>query len=407
MISNIHKKINRDSADTLSLLFTQQHLSRGNVMIDSRITKNRPSSQVRIICKVCGTEFWVKPSQADKRKTCSRKCMGVFQRKTVVLKCGFCGKDVKKRPSQLKQYTKYKSKNVFCDKTCQSKFYAGDGNPNRRKDAEIRLKCKNCGDIFYRPPWLAVNSGTKKPVMFCSRACYNEHVLKKSGVFYNGLVEVVCIWCGKPKQVTNVQYRNGDHFFCDFECQGAWQAIFRTGKDSGGYTHGGSTEDRPSYGTYNDQVNWKMGTRRSPCGVFLEVRCSYCGKWFEPRWGYLTSVLGSSRRVNGDLNLYCSEECKKECPVFWQRRYQKGFKRASSREVSPLLRQMCLERDKWTCLRCGETEAPLHCHHVHGATQNKMISNDIDNVITVCKKCHKEIHRQDGCRYHELKCLEA
>ena len=35
---------------------------------------------------------------------------------------------------------------------------------------------------------------------------------------------------------------------------------------------------------------------------------------------------------------------------------------------------------------------------------NKMVSNDPDNCITLCKKCHKEIHSQDGCRYVDLQC---
>lgn len=39
-----------------------------------------------------------------------------------------------------------------------------------------------------------------------------------------------------------------------------------------------------------------------------------------------------------------------------------------------------------------------------GGAQNKILANDIDNCITLCKECHKLVHKQHGCRYVDLKC---
>lgn len=409
MISYLNKKTGIESAVTLSMPLPQPYLIGGTVMDRPVISKRRISSQVKKICEVCGVEFWVKPSHADRRKTCSRKCMGLLQTKKIVLSCCFCGKDVEKCPSQLKKYDrKYESKNVFCNKDCMTKFHAGDGNPNRKKENEVSLKCKNCGSTFYRPYWLSFNPTTKNHIKFCSRDCYNDYVLKKSGVAYNGKIEVVCAWCGKSKKVTRYNYMSSKSFFCDWKCQGEYQAVFNTGENCHNYRGGLGIQDLTSYDTYNDKVNFKIQTRRSidGDGLYLEVRCSYCGKWFKPSMKYFRTVLNSFKHKNGDLTIYCSNECKKECPVFWQRKYTKVFKRASSREVSPDLRHMCLERDGWKCQKCGKSEPPLHCHHIEGATQNKMISNDIDNVITLCKSCHKEVHKQEGCKYHELQCKQ-
>ena len=369
-------------------------------MAKSGISKNRSSCQVKKHCATCGAEFWVKRSHAERRLCCSRKCLGISQRKEkIVLNCSFCGKSIERYPSQ------YIGENSFCDKTCQNKFQVGDRNPNRKKENDIRIECKGCGIVFYRPPHLAINSRSKEKIQFCNRSCYENYILGKSGVAYNGEVEVVCAWCGKNKKTTHYNYKNGKSFFCDFTCQGYYQSVFTTGESSPSYKGGFSIDNRPSYETYNAQINYKVKTRRSSCGKFLEVTCSYCGKWFEPQWSYLVSVIESTKRQGMDLNIYCSNECKKECPVFWQRKYPKGFKKASSREVDPHLRQMCLERDKWECQKCGATES-LHSHHIEGAVQNKMISNDLDNVITLCKTCHKEVHQQEGCQYHELQCKE-
>ena len=139
----------------------------------------------------------------------------------------------------------------------------------------------------------------------------------------------------------------------------------------------------------------------------LEVKCAYCGKWFSPTRNAVISRLAAINNLNkGEQRLYCSENCKQACPTYNMTQYPKGFKKATSREVSTYLRKIVLKRDNWTCQKCGKTikEAALHCHHIKGYTQNKILANDVDNCITLCKNCHKEIHKQKGCRYVDLQC---
>ena len=143
-------------------------------------------------------------------------------------------------------------------------------------------------------------------------------------------------------------------------------------------------------------------------GVSLEVKCRYCDQYFVPtktQVRHRIAALCSSSSI-GDKYLYCSDSCKAACPVYNQHKYPKGFKKATSREVNPLVRQMCFERDNWECQTCGATqsEAPLHCHHIEGYAQNPRLGNDVTNTITLCKTCHKEVHRLPGCNYYELRC---
>jgi hypothetical protein len=57
--------------------------------------------------------------------------------------------------------------------------------------------------------------------------------------------------------------------------------------------------------------------------------------------------------------------------------------------MNQILRQQVLERDNYTCLCCGATDKRLDTHHKvarrYGGT------NSLDNIITVCTKCHKII----------------
>ena len=143
----------------------------------------------------------------------------------------------------------------------------------------------------------------------------------------------------------------------------------------------------------------------------IEVKCAYCGKWFQP------TVRDVEHRVscfngntNGEARFYCpGDQCRKACPTYGRIKWPKGFKKSTSREVNPLIRQMCFKRDDYTCQKCGSTikDTQLHCHHIEGATQQPLLSNDLTNVVTLCKSCHKLVHKKPGCGYHELKCHES
>jgi len=136
----------------------------------------------------------------------------------------------------------------------------------------------------------------------------------------------------------------------------------------------------------------------------LIVKCAYCGREFTPT---IQSVRDRLRSINkngfGECRLYCSHGCKESCPTYKRRNYPKGYKKASSRESNPSLRQLVLKRDDYTCQKCCSTEY-LHCHHTVPATQNPMTANDPDCCVTLCRDCHKAIHKKAGCKYHELQC---
>jgi 5-methylcytosine-specific restriction endonuclease McrA len=162
-----------------------------------------------------------------------------------------------------------------------------------------------------------------------------------------------------------------------------------------------------SFKVYEKEMSFFEDVRDS-LGV-LEVKCVYCGRWFKP---HIYQVADRLRYIRGikefEAKFYCSDNCKRACPVFNQKKYPKGFRKASSREVQPELRQLVLQRDAWTCQygNCGKTidESELHCHHFEGIEKNPVESADIDNCITLCKEHHKKVHSEKGCRYTDFVC---
>jgi len=166
----------------------------------------------------------------------------------------------------------------------------------------------------------------------------------------------------------------------------------------------------PKYDTYAKQLQlYNIKCRRNKENFnILEVKCVYCNKWYIPTfnsiWAKIKCIKGKQL---GESNLYCSDECKQACPTYRQVKYPKGFKKNTSREVQPALRKLVLKRDNYTCQKCYSKENGLHCHHYEGIEINPIESVDIDTCITLCKKCHNEIHKNDKCGMKQYKRKEC
>lgn len=186
--------------------------------------------------------------------------------------------------------------------------------------------------------------------------------------------------------------------------------IIHYGKDNPSWKGGYSNKNLSRYDKFATQLEICEEIRRNKNDSnILEARCNYCGKWFKPT---PISCYDRVRCLNGTAygegRLYCSEQCKQECPIYNQTLYPKGFKPATSREVQPELRQMRFEIDNYTCQKCkkiqDELDVALHCHHIEGIKWDPLESADVDKVITLCKNCHIEVHKQEDCKYSDMKC---
>ena len=59
-------------------------------------------------------------------------------------------------------------------------------------------------------------------------------------------------------------------------------------------------------------------------------------------------------------------------------------------------REEALKRDDYTCQNCGCSEkSKLVVHHLDEQGRNKKIKNNsLDNLQTLCRSCHVEVHRE-------------
>ena len=191
-----------------------------------------------------------------------------------------------------------------------------------------------------------------------------------------------------------------------------------TGRDSIFWKGGYKSKNIPLYDTYSHQINWVEETRRNQeDDKVLEIKCTYCGKWLIPTQSSVQNRLQSLKgNYEGEQRFYCSTNCKKACPIFnktAETLMKEDAIRAGrlnwielNREVQPDLRKMVFGRDGYSCIRCG-SDGPLHCHHITGVELNPIESSDMDNCITLCKICHKKVHKVDGCKYTDMRRKEC
>lgn len=143
---------------------------------------------------------------------------------------------------------------------------------------------------------------------------------------------------------------------------------------------------------------------------FAVIQCAYCGYDVIPTILQVRSRIKACNSLNkGEHRIYCNNNnntCKSACPSYRRRIYPLGFKIATSREVNPLLRQLCFKRDNYVCQHCGINikSAQLHCHHIIGVTHSPIKQHDLSNVITLCKECHINLHKQKGCTNQDYSC---
>lgn len=80
-----------------------------------------------------------------------------------------------------------------------------------------------------------------------------------------------------------------------------------------------------------------------------------------------------------------------------------GFKGAQSDELKLIRcsakmrewRKLVFERDDYTCQICGKKGGNLNAHHIKPFSIFPELRFDVSNGITLCKKCHIELHKKE------------
>ena len=127
--------------------------------------------------------------------------------------------------------------------------------------------------------------------------------------------------------------------------------------------------------------------------------CHYCGKEYTgggrhasrkycTHACYSKAVVGIKRNTEhmiGERNWKWNGGSSRAYKTgYWSRDYQKW-------------RNAVFKRDKYMCKLCG-CNGYMEAHHIKSFTYFPELRFDIDNGLTLCKKCHRLIHKTFGAK---------
>lgn len=128
-----------------------------------------------------------------------------------------------------------------------------------------------------------------------------------------------------------------------------------------------------------------------------EKVCLVCGNTFKTPW---------------PNKMLCSKECQGKRHNERSRKYEATLRPGVKTQRNYNKRcdgnyKLALKRDNHSCQFCGEKKM-LEVHHVDGEGENGQNNHDLDNLMTLCRKCHKALHyvhliRVDGKWYVKCK----
>lgn len=297
---------------------------------------------------------------------------------------------------------------LFCSHDCFNKYKCGENNPMYGKTKE---KC------------ISWKGGVKNIPLYDTYSNQLPDIIERVKT-EEGYLKVKCATCGKwevptrnkiSNKICNIRSKETSllNYYCSRKCiYNSSEYVINNDNLNKGYNNpnwkgGYAFNDIPTYNEYYLKLEPIEETRKSLIDEnILEVRCTYCNRWYIPKRNNVRSRIDSiNGKGAGENRFYCSDECKGSCSIYWTRDYPKGFKNTNDRKRvdQPALRKLVLERDNWKCIKCGN-DKDLYCHHFEGIEQNPIESADVDNCATLCKKCHKEAHKEKGCNYYDFRC---
>jgi uncharacterized protein YlzI (FlbEa/FlbD family) len=141
--------------------------------------------------------------------------------------------------------------------------------------------------------------------------------------------------------------------------------------------------------------NWKGGV------YIKDYFCKDCSKKISYQSGRLGRGIcrscSSRKRKHSELS-------KKKCSItklgsknpMWKGGVSSVINLLRESQTGRLWRTSVFKRDNYTCQRCGQRGGNLNAHHIKSFTHFPETRFTLNNGVTMCKKCHKEEHKNNG-----------
>lgn len=220
------------------------------------------------------------------------------------------------------------------------------------KTKKISKICEHCGIEYYDVP--------KRRLKFCSLKCWKETIINRK--------TFICKNCGIP-YIVNVS-RNTT--YCSRKCM---MIYFHSNEDIKLIRYKNISITKK--GIFPQQLH----TKQAAINRIIAIKKS--GNKPPSPLGRKSSI--ETRQKLSELHFGEKNQMWKGgvTPINKKIRFSLKYK---------LWRESVFERDNYTCQICGERGGILHSHHIKQFAYYPELRFEVNNGITLCKKCHDIKH---------------
>lgn len=251
--------------------------------------------------------------------------------------------------------------------------------------AKVKKNCIYCGKVVERYPSQVLST------VYCSRKCRSEYHKENHTEVFN------CHYCGKEHRIRKANFNYDGNNFCTRKCKDEWQKNGLKGEENPFYKMSHTPETRMKVSETKKSMNL-TGENAHNYNTHI-VKCSQCEK-DTFKIGYL---------IKRSKHHFCSVECSGK----WKSENQIGENnplwnpeltdedRIVRRHIPGYFDFVTgvMKKDNYTCNMCGfysKWGNGLNAHHLNSYDWDKENRTNIDNGITLCKKCHTDFHKSYG-----------
>jgi len=214
-------------------------------------------------CEQCGSEFDVWPCKSD-QKYCSTDCQHDAARERVVLECVSCSDPFETVPSEA-------DRRRTCSKECEAEWKSTNltgADAAGWQGGPITIKCDYCGTETEKKPHKLDDHEN----LFCSVNCRAEWVSEEQQKedhprWKGGRTTAECDECGSNKKVKRHVLEDNERIFCDFDCYSQWQSKHRSGENSQTWKGGWEGYYGPSWQPQRRRTLERDGRKCRVCGL--------------------------------------------------------------------------------------------------------------------------------------------